>query len=183
MPKCLIFMFCIWLLYLERHNTSWLLSHVFWLLTDYINIYMYVSFYVCLNFVILFLMSVLKAHKRLCYYVIFIHVPTINKALNLNFILLICFVKVDQTWQGGHWMTPSIQDGSCYWINWIMNYGFFIYISVGQFYWWRKPEYPEKTTNLSQVIDKLYVIKLYRVTLSQTGISHNFKENCHWLHR
>jgi hypothetical protein len=25
-----------------------------------------------------------------------------------------------------------------------------------QFYWWRKPEYPEKTTNLSQVTDKLY---------------------------
>ena len=25
----------------------------------------------------------------------------------------------------------------------------------GQFYWWRKPEYPEKTTDLSQVIDKL----------------------------
>jgi hypothetical protein len=25
---------------------------------------------------------------------------------------------------------------------------------VGQFYWWRKPEYPEKTTDLSQVTDK-----------------------------
>ena len=25
----------------------------------------------------------------------------------------------------------------------------------GQFFWWRKPEYSEKTTNLSQVIDKL----------------------------
>jgi hypothetical protein len=26
----------------------------------------------------------------------------------------------------------------------------------GQFYWRRKPEYPEKTTDLSQVNDKLY---------------------------
>ena len=42
----------------------------------------------------------------------------------------------------------------------------------GQFYWWRKPEYQKKTTNLSQVIDTLYYIMLYRATIMDKITEH-----------
>jgi hypothetical protein len=46
----------------------------------------------------------------------------------------------------------------------------------GQFYWWRKPEYPEKTTDLSQITDKLYTM------FASHEISDSVCMFCHLFH-
>ena len=53
----------------------------------------------------------------------------------------------------------------------------------GQFYLWRKSDYPEKTTDMSQVTHKFHYIMLYREHTTISGFrTHNFCGYMYWLH-
>ena len=53
----------------------------------------------------------------------------------------------------------------------------------GLFYWWEKPEYTEKTTDLPQVTDKFYHIVLYRIHFAISWFrTFNVSGDRHWLY-
>ena len=51
------------------------------------------------------------------------------------------------------------------------NFNNFSVISWRSVYWWRKPENPEKTNDLSQVTDKLYHMMLYTSPRSKSELT------------
>ena len=74
-----------------------------------------------------------------------------------QFVHYVHTTKLNNAWRANTWMFVCL----FVWWCWTPFSTIFQLYLCGEFHWWRRQEKPEKTTDLLQVIDKLYHIILY----------------------
>ena len=89
----------------------------------------------------------------------FDNTPIIAKILYFSAIDMF---QLNISWSVGLWcLTPLLT--------------IFQFYHGGHFYWWKKPEYTQKTTDLPQVSVKLYHIMLYQIDIAMKRVrTYNF---------
>ena len=114
------------------------------------NILHLMTGYICIHLFYMFFQNLIQIRYRKHW----------SRVLKLLIVLIIC-QYIDHDWKllnNSEFVSDKIMG---VWVRVLTSLSTRVQLyRGGQFYWWRKPEYPEKTTNLPQLTDKPYHIML-----------------------